>query len=293
MTFYTPTFFTEIELSELLLIYIVVCLGAGVCVGLIGIGGVFIVPTLLLLDVPVKTAIASSLCAFSFGAVVASYTHFQMGHVPFEPLKWLSVPAVIFTGVGSALVSIAPKAILILIVGCIAIISSIQLGYQTYQLSLASDGKDSKNDMESDFEENNPPHHGPLEIEQSVDNIMNWSRVRLMVIGAITGFLSPLTGTGGPFIMWPAVIFILPQIPPNQVVGLALTLSVFICACATITFFFVATIDLGISLVGFVFMSIGLIIGAKLHVYVNEFIMKCIITFVLFALGTYILIKNI
>ena len=39
MTFYTPTFFTEIELSEMLLIYIVACLGAGVCVGLIGIGG--------------------------------------------------------------------------------------------------------------------------------------------------------------------------------------------------------------------------------------------------------------
>ena len=101
-----------------------------------------------------------------------------MGHVPLEPFKWLAIPAVIFTAIGSALVSIAPKVILILIVGCIAIISSFQLGYQTYQSTLALDSNEShQEDLESEFEENKPPDPTPIEIEKPVDILSNYCNV--------------------------------------------------------------------------------------------------------------------
>ena len=84
---------------------------AGVITGIMGASGVMVVvPALvLLLGVPVHTAIGTSLLINMVAALVTSRTFYRFGHIRLRPGIWIAIGSVFGAQAGSALADIIPS----------------------------------------------------------------------------------------------------------------------------------------------------------------------------------------
>jgi uncharacterized membrane protein YfcA len=172
----------------------------GFLIGCVGIGGVLLVPVLTYLgDVEIHLAISAAMVSYIFSGGMGAIVFARRGSLRRAPALWLCLGATPAAFLGAATVWSSPGALLEFVVAAVTLVSA----WQSFRRPAAEHGEDGA-------------LPGPF---------------ALLAIGAVTGYGSALTGTGGPVIllsilMWTAA-------PILASVGLSLIIQVPIGMLAT------------------------------------------------------------
>jgi uncharacterized membrane protein YfcA len=203
---------------------------AGLLIGCVGIGGVILVPALVYLaGQSFETAIAVAMCAFIASGLVGSYAYAKAGSIDRSKTAWTWAGALPCAFAGALLVNVAAPALLELLIGLLT------AGSGLYALAVRRDAR--------------------AVCERSL------SAPALTVIGAVTGFLSALTGTGGPLVLIPILVSL--DVPLLASLGLAQAIQLPVAAAATGGNVLAGTLDVPMALTLAGGIAIGTWIGAK------------------------------
>lgn len=185
----------------------------GVLNGAIGIGGVLLVPALTYIGgVAIHVAIASTMLSFFFSGSVGSFVYARRGSIRWTDAAWLGVGAVPGAFLGSTAMSVVPGHVLELLIAALIIASALN--------SLLGRARRSRE---------------PRGLAIGL----------LVVVGVVTGVMSSMTGTGGPLVLIPILLWM--RVPVLAAVGLGQVVQLPIAAFATAGNVVYGTIDLRIA----------------------------------------------
>lgn len=216
---------------ELLELVSIVALGAvaGLLVGCVGIGGVIVVPALVYLaGYSLPTAIAAAMCGFIVSGLVGGYAYAKAGSIRWRTTWPLSLSALPCAFAGALLVSSVPPAFLEL---SIALLTA---GSGLHALAGGRERPDGSRALPA-----------PL----------------LAAVGAVTGLVSALTGTGGPLVLVPILVAL--DVPTLASIGLAQAIQLPVAAAATGGFLISGLLDVRPGLALAAGIAVGTWIGAK------------------------------
>lgn len=145
----------------------------GAAVGATGVGGFLLIPALwLMLDMPLRDAMGTTLVASAANGALATYLFARRGSVPWRMALPLCAGALVCAFLGGMLNAIVPTAILAKLLGGVIAAGSAYI--------LVKRGNDTA--------------HAPTGGAQTV---------LLLAIGLVSGLIAGLTGAGGPLISVP------------------------------------------------------------------------------------------
>jgi len=174
---------------------------SGLLIGAIGIGGVILVPLLTFaLGVDIYQSIAASIFAFVVSGFVGTFIYAKRKVISWREIKFIWIGAAPSTLCGALLLSSVSKEILTLLIAF---------------LTLGSAARELLNQQKKS-------HHCAVVIAKS----------KLIFIGAVTGFFSSLSGTGGPLILIPLMLW--SSVPITMAIGLAQSIQLPISIFATV-----------------------------------------------------------
>mgnify|MGYP002402511436 CR=1 FL=1 len=231
---------------------------SGGLIGCVGVGGVILVPALVYIaGIPIKFAIAAAMFAYLLSGAVGTFAFARKKSIRWSmtlPLWLAAMPSAL---VGALAVNVAPGRLLELILGLMTAGSGIHALW----------GK-------------------PPQADVSDKNVSNGY---LAMAGGVTGFLSALTGTGGPLVLIPILMWV--HLPVLTAIGLAQAIQLPIAVLATAGNYYADTLHVSLGLiigVGIVFGTWG---GAWLaHVLPRETLRR-IVSILLALVGGSILAK--
>ena len=204
---------------------------AGVLIGCVGIGGIILVPLLAYLGgVDIKIAIAASMFAYLLSGAVGTFVFARHKSIQWDMTTWMWVGAMPAAFLGALTVDYLPSWALELGVGSLITASGLH----------AIRGEDTDAGTA-------PP---------SVSN------GALSGIGAVTGFISALTGTGGPLVLIPILMW--RGLPVLMAIGLAQAIQLPIAALATGGNYYAGNLNLLLGCLLGIGVSVGTLVGGKL-----------------------------
>jgi len=204
---------------------------AGLLVGAVGIGGVLVVPILSLwLDRDIATAIASASTSFLLPAGVACATYQIRGAIPWAAARPLCIAVVPGVLLGVGLGVVLPAAVLTLCTGLLLVVSGLHNLF------------------------------GKLEGADTDGAVPSGRDFALLGIGV--GAASALTGTGGPVLLSPILLW--RRVPVRDVVGISQAISLPVAMMASVAYGFAGRVDFELAFTLGVAMAAGVPIGASL-----------------------------
>lgn len=232
---------------------------AGGLIGCVGVGGVILVPLLAYIGgVDIKVAIAAAMFAYLLSGAVGTFVFARKKSIRWGmtmPLWLAAMPAAL---AGALAVNVAPVRLLELVIALLTAGSGIH----------ALRGR-------------------KVPIADTSDATV--STGYLAMAGGVTGFLSALTGTGGPLVLIPILMWA--EVPVLTAIGLSQAIQLPIAVLATAGNHFAGTLNVSLGLVigfGIVFGTWG---GAWLaHVLPRETLRR-IVAVLLALVGGAILFK--
>lgn len=227
----------------------------GVLIGGVGIGGVLLVPMLTyLLGLDVHTAIAAAMFSYLFSGSVGALVYARKKSIQWTAAFWLFAGAGLGAFLGAYASFIIPARGLELFIAILILLAGVNA------LRSSADHR---------FRERPLPAGG------------------LVTIGGVTGIGSALSGTGGPLVLVPLLVFL--RLPVLAAVGLSQVIQVPIAASATLANYFYGTVDMvvGAAIAGG--LMIGVAGGAKLAHFASQAILQRVVAGVLVAVGLFII----
>lgn len=206
----------------LIIFFLILALVAGFFIGCVGIGGVLLVPGLSFGGIEIHDAIAASLFSYIICGVVAAWIFHRKGSIEWTAAAWLSLAAMPAAVVGAVAATAMSATVLEGIIGLSVLFS----GLRAFLRRPASSGT-----------------HKSLSVAQ------------LLIIGSVTGFGSALTGTGGPFVLVPILVWF--DLPILAVIGFSQAVQVPISLFATMGNYFYGHVDFPLGLL----LGVGLLVG--------------------------------
>ena len=201
---------------------------AGLLVGLTGIGGVLMLPVLTqVAGVPLDRAVAASLVALLIAGAYAAFVHLRREQLPRRPLIVLCACATAGSVIGAVTLDMLPGF------GIRIFIAALCVGSGAQVLFLR-----------------------PLPRSTVPSSAL------LAVLGAGVGYVSALSGTGGPVTLIPLLLAF--GMPAGAAVSLGLAAQVPITVAATAVYAIEARIDPALAGTLSVVLLIGTVAGAKL-----------------------------
>lgn len=145
----------------------------GVLIGMVGVGGVLLPPSLVALgDLTANEATATSTWAFVFTGVVGTLAYGWRGAVPWRMLVRLAIGVVPAAFLGALVNAMLPASVVLLGLAALTLFVGVQ------QLR-------------------------PRAVRETRDGL---GTAALVAVGACVGFGSALTGTGGPVLLVPVLL---------------------------------------------------------------------------------------
>ena len=245
---------TALPISMTVLIALIV----GILIGAIGIGGVLLVPSLTyVLGLEIHIAIATSVFTFIFSGMIGAFEYARRDSINWKMAVWLCAGCMPGAFLGAATAWLMPAVILQVIVGLLVIYSGLQALPQTHQSKIAR---------------------------------VDIKRKNLILIGFLTGFGSPITGTGGPLILVPIMIWM--KAPVLMAVGLSQVIQIPIALLATISNITFGEIDFQKGFGLAFLLMLGVLYGARISHKVSLEKLKTFIAYALLIVGFFMLIKT-
>lgn len=315
------------------------CAASGAASGAVGIGGVFMMPLLLIVGADAKVAAVSTLASFIIHASYTSVSYARRGEVPRREMTVMA--ASMFCGAlgGLWLLPYVPAETLGTVVSLVALVSGVQVLWKekacrrpvrrrvTLSVTLKGDGETSSDSEAADMAGGassgaapkaadaaltlTPSAAPPLlqvHIEASspspTTSDANTDGSAVHVLGArdtavlalltlFAGAGSVLTATGGPLILVPSMLVLLPKLRTTQVVGMSVTAAVI--TSATTTTVVIASEDLTVDVGLAVVMGVALVAGAPAGIWlamkVSSRGLKLVIAGLLVVVGAYSLVR--
>ncbi|PNG24931.1 sulfite exporter TauE/SafE family protein [Methylocella silvestris] len=242
-----------------MLLSIAIALVSGIFIGCIGIGGVLIVPALIYLThIGIYTAIAAAICGYIFTGLVGTLMFMRNGTLDWARARVLCAGAMPAAIIGSLTVKATSPIIL---QGAIAILT-VSSGVQALIGRPAHVGEPTRFDM---------------------------SNRKGVLIGVFTGFLSALTGTGGPVVLIPILLAL--RAPVLTSIGLAQAIQLPIALPATVANAAAGTLDPLLGGVLGLGLAAGTWCGAWLAHKLNQAVLRRLVALVLLGTGGLMLFK--
>jgi len=230
---------------------------AGVSIGTVGIGGVMLVPGLHYLGgIPIPQAIAAAMMGYVLTGIVGTAIYARAGSIRWSMAGWLCAGAMPAALAGAWLSNTVPGAALEMVIAALTLGSGLHALFGR----AAEGGSDRA--------------LGPR---------------ALLAIGAVTGVLSAITGTGGPLVLVPTMIWL--RVPVLTAIGLSQAVQLPIATLATLGNFTFGEPDLRLGIVLALALAVGSAVGARLAHAVPRDILKRIVAGVLCLVGTAILFR--
>ena len=223
----------------------------GALIGCVGIGGVLLVPGLVYLagmDVPV--AIATCMFSFLFSGVAGAAEYARRGSIRWSMATVLCLAAMPGAYLGALCVSFMPAAWLEVIIASMVLFSGVH--------ALARRA---------------PPAGDDSGVTSG----------GLGLAGAVTGFASALSGTGGPLVLIPILVWM--RIPLLTALGASQVIQVPTAALATVGNFQHGKVDVGSGVAIGVLLVVGVAIGARVAHRLPAELLRRVVSGVLVAVG--------
>jgi uncharacterized protein len=231
---------------------------AGLLIGCVGIGGVILVPALVYLaGQSFEAAIAAAMGAFVVSGLVGAYAYAKAGSIRWQTTAWTSIGALPCAFAGALLVTAVAPRLLEVAIGLL----SAGSGLHVLVSRRAS--------------------------QPSRERIL--SAPSLTVIGAVTGFLSALTGTGGPMVLVPFLVAL--EVPVLASIGLAQAIQLPVAAAATGGNLLSGTLDVRLGVLLAVGIAFGTWIGAKAAHALQPKLLRKAVAVLLVLLGGLMLLR--
>jgi uncharacterized membrane protein YfcA len=210
-----------------------ICLIVGVLIGAVGIGGVLLVPSLYLIaGIDVHEAVPACTLSYLATGVIGVIVYARHGSIQWDKVFWLCLGAVPAAFLGSISLLSIPAIGVMCLIALLMMVSGIDALIKAYRESG----------------------------EEQVARQLN--PVQFVVIGFVTGFGSAITGTGGPLILVPVVIFL--GLPVLTAIGLSQAIQLPIAAFASVGNWMSGNLNFELALVIATIMVVGSLGGALL-----------------------------
>lgn len=233
-------------------------LAAGLLIGCVGIGGVILVPLLAYVGgYPVQAAVSMAMLGFVLSGAIGTWIFSANKSIRWDMVTWIWLGAIPAAFAGALAANTVPPFVLELCIGVLAAFSG-------FHSLLSCNGAD----------------------EGSGQAL---SAPALVAAGGVTGVASSLTGTGGPLVLVPVLVWL--ELPPLTAIGLSQTIQVPIALFASAGNAYAGNVQLLLSLILGVALAIGAWAGAKLAHAMPRAILKKIVSVVLVAVGIAILAR--
>ena len=229
----------------------------GALIGAIGIGGVLLVPLLTLgVGVNVHIAIATAMFAYLFTGIVGAVEYARRGSIDWATGLWLCLGGMPGAYLGAMTAWLMPAVALELIIGTLVLISGI---------------------------------HALRPKSEVISERKGLSPTALVLIGVLTGFGSAITGTGGPLVLVPILLWL--KVSTLTAVGLSQIIQIPIALLATggnLTF---GHVDFKLGFILAAMLVVGVVAGANFAHRASKDALKRIIAMALLGAGTAMLVK--
>ena len=240
---------------------IVTLLGIGLLVGLligaIGIGGVLLVPALIYIGgMAIHAAVATSMVAYFFAGGMGTVVFSRRGSIRWGDAAWLAAGAMPGAFIGAVTATAVPAPALELLIATFITASALY--------SLCSSA--------------------PVGGEPRVP-----AKGTLLIIGAATGIGSSMSGTGGPLLLLPILLWL--HVPVLAAVGLSQVIQLPISVFATAGNVAYGVIDLAVAAVLSLLLMVGVWFGARIAHRVSGIALKRIVSLMLLGVGGTMLVR--
>ncbi|MCB1547393.1 MAG: sulfite exporter TauE/SafE family protein [Hyphomicrobiaceae bacterium] len=230
---------------------------AGTLIGCIGIGGVVLVPALAYLGgVPFPVAIAAAMMGYMLTGLVGTIVYARNASIRWPMALYLMGGAMPAALLGAWTSNRAPTALLETAIALLTLSSGAH--------AVWSRGSSDAGDR-------------------------SLSPLPLSLIGAGTGFASALTGTGGPLVLVPTLLWL--RLPVLTAIGLAQAIQLPIATLATIGNFRYGAPDIRLGAALAIGLAAGALIGARIAHVVPRQVLRTIVAIVLIAVGFMMIAK--
>ncbi len=242
---------------QFLLVMAATGLIAGVLIGCVGIGGVLLVPALVYLGgIEVHVAIATCLWVFLFSGAAGTALFARRGSIDWRMAAWIGAGAVPTAFLGALVMALTPGRALEFIIAALVLFGGV---------SALGRGRASA-----------PRADRP-------------GATALAAVGALTGFGSALSGTGGPLILVPVLVWL--RLPALAVVALGQVIQIPVAAFATIGNLVGGALDFALGTAIAAALVVGVVAGARLAHAVQTRTLERIVAVVLVLTGAFLLAR--
>jgi len=234
-------------------------LAVGALIGCIGIGGVLLVPSLTFVGgVPIHDSVSASMFGYLFSGSMSAWIFARRGSIDWASAAWLSAGAMPAAFLGAVLAAGTRAEILEALIAAFVIYAGLR------SLRRATGGAARSNLT---------------------------TNASLVLIGAATGIGSAMSGTGGPLLLVPTLMWL--NLPILQVIGLGQAIQVPIGALATAGNMVYGRIDFAFAGLLAVALLLGSLIGARLaHVVPTTFLTRLVGT-VMLGVGALMALRSL
>jgi uncharacterized membrane protein YfcA len=207
-----------------------IALLAGALIGALGIGGVILVPLLsIVLGIDLHVAMSASSFSFLFPAVVGTLTYAFKRSIVWEIVLRLSIGIIPAALLGARVNVNLNTDVLLWIVAGLITFSGVNV---------------------------------LINRRNESDELPDISKLIFIILGALVGFGSALTGTGGPVLLVPILVTL--QFPALKSIGVSQAIQLPVAIFAVTGFWLYGQIDLGLGLHLGIVMAIGAFFGAQI-----------------------------
>ena len=227
---------------------------AGIFIGAIGIGGVLLVTGLVYLaGVEPRVAIATCMMGYLLTGAVGTWTYARAGNIRWPMAGWLCLGAMPAALLGALAANVLRPGLVMLVVGVLTAIAGLHALLVT------------------------PTQHMTSRV---------LAPLPLASIGAATGCLSALTGTGGPLVLMPILMWL--EVPILTAVGLSQAIQIPIGMLATAGNAWFGELDLGLGATLGVMLALGSWLGARIAHMTPRETLRRLVAWMLALLGALI-----
>lgn len=252
----------SIALAPILAPVLALGLFAGLLIGCIGIGGVVLVPMLHYAGgIPIHTAIGAAMMAYLVSGTIGTLVFGNKQSIRWEMAPWLWAGAMPGALLGALAANWAPGPLLELAIGVLTVASGAHALRQ----------------------QRTAPDAGAAATAAPLSNSA------LALVGAVTGFGSSLTGTGGPLVLIPILMWL--GVPVLTSIGLAQAIQLPIAVTATAGNAAAGTLDAALGALLGLGLALGTWGGAHLAHALPRATLFRIVAVVLVAVGLLIVTR--